>query len=236
MNYLKYFNQKEQLEFYTKAVNLGLWNAEKQAFLNYVDKSASILDIGCGTGRIAYGLYRLGYHNVSGVDFCKKEIEIARQITNKNIKYYVGDISRIKLPETYDTAIMGFNIIVMLPFYKRNRAIKNIYRHLNSNAILILSTDNRRKDSHYSELWAKTLEAWKKGNKDSRLRKFGEVIYKTDQGEMFFWHPTDEEFVEFVVNNGFIILDDYDINTKYKETDEVLQFAGDNHIWVCRKV
>lgn len=60
-------------------------------------KNDVILDAGCGDGYYLYLLTNLGDFNLTGIDYLKKNVDDAkRQIgRKKNIKYMVGDISRM---------------------------------------------------------------------------------------------------------------------------------------------
>ena len=59
------------LEHYQEATEkVGLWNSEKIVFSKtFPDKSCKLLELGCGTGRISFGLWRLGYRNLMATDF-----------------------------------------------------------------------------------------------------------------------------------------------------------------------
>jgi len=46
---------------------------------SYIDKGASILDVGCGYGRTLHELYINGYKNLYGIDFSEKMIERAKK-------------------------------------------------------------------------------------------------------------------------------------------------------------
>lgn len=59
----------------------SLWKAVYDATVSLVpsDKSVRIVDIGCGTGRLAEALKRAGYTNYVGFDFASKRVEEARK-------------------------------------------------------------------------------------------------------------------------------------------------------------
>ena len=62
-----YFPNSAVLEHYQKATEkVGLWNSEKVVFSKtFPDKSCKLLELGCGTGRISFGLWRLGIEILS---------------------------------------------------------------------------------------------------------------------------------------------------------------------------
>ena len=68
---LEYYSKSSVLEHYTEATEkVGIWNSEKIVFQKSLkDKSQRILELGCGTGRISFGLAKLGYDNLVCSDF-----------------------------------------------------------------------------------------------------------------------------------------------------------------------
>ena len=67
-------------------------------------KNKEILDVGCGTGKLAYLISKKG-GNVKGVDYSKSAIEIAkRKYQNPNLKYELIDVSK-KILGKYDVII-----------------------------------------------------------------------------------------------------------------------------------
>lgn len=48
--------------------SLGLWQSEKYAFEKYLNQEDAILDIGCGTARTTFALYKKGFQNLTGND------------------------------------------------------------------------------------------------------------------------------------------------------------------------
>ncbi len=70
------------------------------------DVSTRILDVGCGTGLVAQRLSQLGYKQISGLDFSKEMLEVAR---SKNI--YV-DLMNADLTKTLSINTSAYDLIV----------------------------------------------------------------------------------------------------------------------------
>ena len=105
-------------------------------------KSLEILDLGCGGGLTCEPLAKLGA-NVTGVDFVKKNIEVARihaDKSNLKINYINGDIDKINLKKKYDV-ILILEVLEHLDNYEK--LIIDIKKNLKPNGILILSTINQ---------------------------------------------------------------------------------------------
>jgi 2-polyprenyl-3-methyl-5-hydroxy-6-metoxy-1,4-benzoquinol methylase len=49
------------------------------------DRSAALLDAGCGSGSVVRFLTRLGYRNVIGIDISQEQIELARTLGIRNV-------------------------------------------------------------------------------------------------------------------------------------------------------
>ena len=73
------------------------------------NKSAKILDIGCGTGRHSLELARRGYHNITGLDLSESMLDMAKENAKKEnlrIEFIKKDARDFNFNESYDMAIM----------------------------------------------------------------------------------------------------------------------------------
>jgi SAM-dependent methyltransferase len=76
------FNAVEAVLHYTRAAHrLGLWESERQLVERFFpDKSAPLLEAGCGAGRATLGLWELGYRHLTAFDFAEELVEQARDL------------------------------------------------------------------------------------------------------------------------------------------------------------
>ncbi len=120
----------------------------------------NILDVGCGGGLVSESLSKLGA-NVTGVDFVKKNIEIANNHSNKKklkVKYLHADIEHLKIKSKFDVIVM-FEILEHLVDWKK--FILNIKNNLKKNGIIIISTINRNLISKMTAIYlAENLLNW----------------------------------------------------------------------------
>jgi len=54
------------------------WNYRR--FFSSLSKDAAILDIGCGLGQFLYWLNKEGFHNITGIDISKSQVELALKL------------------------------------------------------------------------------------------------------------------------------------------------------------
>ncbi|RYG75598.1 class I SAM-dependent methyltransferase [bacterium] len=96
-----------QAETYEENPFTGHTAAEVDFFLKLfpLPRGASLLDVGCGTGRHARELSRRGYR-VVGIDLSPKMIEVARRLDGEGkVEFLVGDARDSDLGRTFDAAL-----------------------------------------------------------------------------------------------------------------------------------
>ncbi len=101
-----------------------------------------ILDLGCGGGLVSESLSRLGA-NVTGIDFVKNNIEVAKLHSIKKklkINYKNANIEKLNFKKKYDIIIM-YEILEHLDDWQS--LLKKITKNLKNNGVIIISTINR---------------------------------------------------------------------------------------------
>lgn len=96
-----------QAETYEENPFTGHTAAEVEFFLRLfpLARGASVLDVGCGTGRHARELARRGY-SVVGLDLAPRMVEVARRLgQGSGAEFVVGDARSFDLGRTFDAAI-----------------------------------------------------------------------------------------------------------------------------------
>ena len=123
-------------------------------------KNLDILDLGCGGGLVSESLSRLGA-NVTGIDFVKNNIEVAKQHSNKKklkINYKYANIETLKIKKKYDLIIM-YEILEHLDNWEY--FLLNISKNLKSKGILVISTINRNILSKFATIYlAENVLRW----------------------------------------------------------------------------
>ena len=160
-----------------------LQNFEKRK-VNKLD----ILDLGCGGGLTCEPLARLNA-NVTGIDFVRENIEIAKDHANQsnlNINYILNDINSINLKKKYDLILM-LEIIEHLDEW--DIFISKIKKNLKPKGTIIFSTINRTQISKFFAIFiAENLLKW--------------VPKKTHDYKKF---VTTEELKKILIKNNFKI-------------------------------
>ena len=112
----------------------------------------SVLDAGCGTGRVAIELAARGY-DVVGVDLDEPFIETAQRKA-PDLDFRRGDLSTLDLGRTFDVAVMAGNIMIFVSPGTEPDVIERLTVHLNPGGRLISGFQLNRGLSaeHYVEL------------------------------------------------------------------------------------
>lgn len=148
----EWFENAEFWEHYSPVIfDENRW-AEAPAVACAVKKLAdlksgnSVLDAGCGPGRISVELALLGF-NVTGVDIIQSELDAAAESANdEGVKLTLlkDDLRKFSSEKKYDCAI---NLYTSLGYCKDAqddlKILKNIYNSLKSEGIFILETVSR---------------------------------------------------------------------------------------------
>ena len=104
---------------------------------------ASILDAGCGTGRVAIELARRGYQ-VAGVDRDAAMLQAAGQKA-PHLVWYEDDLAHLNLTDTvgsdrvrqFESIVMAGNVMLFLDPGTEAAVIANLSRHLAPGGLLI---------------------------------------------------------------------------------------------------
>jgi SAM-dependent methyltransferase len=106
------FNDPDLVPLYDAAFP---WSRADDFFLAAVNETsaARVLDLGCGTGRLALGLSAAG-HVVTGIDPASASIDAARRKPGADAVTWVVGTSRAAPPESFDVAVMTSHVAQFL--------------------------------------------------------------------------------------------------------------------------
>ncbi|MCE5341617.1 MAG: class I SAM-dependent methyltransferase [Planctomycetaceae bacterium] len=110
------------------------------------DKTKTILDVGCGTGRHSIELAKRGY-KVTGIDLSKAQIERARQKAkeaNVQIDFIQKDARKLQFKECFDAAILicEGSFALMETDEMNFKILQNVSKALKEDGKFILTTLN----------------------------------------------------------------------------------------------
>jgi ubiquinone/menaquinone biosynthesis C-methylase UbiE len=236
----KYFESASVLEQYAEAAkNVGLWRSEEKIFTRVFERKASILELGCGAGRIAFGLHELGYKNILATDFSKSMIQHARHLAKLleySVPFRVVDATELEFEDNvFDGAIFGFNGLMQIPKKeRREQALREIMRVIRPEGWFVFTTHDRDR-SQYQDFWLQEEQRWRAGQQPEELDDFGDRFQVTESGTHFIHIPKAQE-IEAVLNQvGFRIEATVMLSEIATETQEVTDFIDECRFWVVQK-
>ena len=100
-----------------------------------VDAPATVLDAGCGTGRVAIELARRGYDCV-GVDVDAEMLDVARQ-ANSDVRWLESDLARFDLDETFDLIVAAGNVIPLVAAGDEAAVVARLAARLGDGGLLV---------------------------------------------------------------------------------------------------
>ena len=95
----------------------------------------SVLDAGCGTGRVALELARRGVE-VVGVDVDPSMLATARRL-GPEIEFIESDLAGLRLGRNFDVALMAGNVLLFTPKGSERAVVAGCARHLGQKGALV---------------------------------------------------------------------------------------------------
>jgi SAM-dependent methyltransferase len=96
---------------------------------------ATVLDAGCGTGRVAVELARRGI-DVVGVDLDPSMLEVARA-KGPTLTWVASDLATVDLGRRFDVVVMAGNVMVFLAPGTEAAVVANLARHVELGGALV---------------------------------------------------------------------------------------------------
>jgi SAM-dependent methyltransferase len=135
------------------------------------DKESKILDLGCGTGQLAFILGKEGF-DVTGADYSPKIVDIANSIAKKsnlNVKFFVADAQKYYKKNAYDVVICS----EVLEHLKNDKqVVDNIFKSLKPNGIVILTGPHDMKQWRELDVYHQHYRRYSVNDVKKLLHKF----------------------------------------------------------------
>ena len=96
---------------------------------------ATVLDGGCGTGRVGIELARRGC-DVVGVDVDARMLATARR-NGPTIPWHLADLATVDLGRQFDAIVLAGNVMIFLAPGTEQTVVHNLARHLAPGGVLI---------------------------------------------------------------------------------------------------
>jgi len=244
------FNSINTVLHYARAAHfIGLWKSELVLIEQYLpDRSANLLEAGCGAGRVAVGLWHQGFKNITAFDFASELIEQAEILKQEQgipgITFLQADATQLansqlsalnsQLP-LFDGVLFLFNGMMQIPGRDNRRtAMLNLHQLCRIGAHFIFTTHDRD-DPKDIKVWAKEAALWAKGEQNLRVMEFGDRYFTDETGNTFMHLPDRKEILEDMAATGWTHVHDATRNDLASETPKVRNFSDNCRFWVARK-
>jgi peptidoglycan pentaglycine glycine transferase (the first glycine) len=150
---IRKYGETEELNTYSKILDLGLLVPEEKIIEEYFTKESNILNVGCGAGREGIALMKRGF-DVTGIDLQPKMVDLANENAlkhNVSPNFKQMDVTQLKLKDnSIDNATMTGSILTYIPKRcNRIAALREIVRILKPKGRVIISTPNRESNIKY---------------------------------------------------------------------------------------
>jgi SAM-dependent methyltransferase len=241
------FNAVPSVLHYTRAAHyLGLWQSERLLIRKFFpDESASLVEAGCGAGRVTLGLWKLGYSKIVAFDFAAELVDQAQSLAAEtgasSIRFRCADATSVTGPELgldagdgFGGALFMFNGLMQIPGRgNRRSALRHLHALCRPGAPLLFTAHDRSASLDEKSWWREETEKWASGRQDSRLIDFGDRHFSDESGEVFIHIPDREEIVDDLRATGWNAHFDAMRSALSDETGAVTDFSDDCRFWVA---
>lgn len=100
----------------------------------------TVLDIGCGDGRLCYELKKYNYEIV-GIDYSQRAINFARAF-NPELKFFTGGLTEIDINQKFDF-ILIIEVLEHIPANEIPEFLRNVILKLNESGKVIISVPSK---------------------------------------------------------------------------------------------
>lgn len=245
------FNDPLAVVHYARAAHfLGLWASERTLLHRFFpDKSASLLEAGCGAGRATIGLWDENYRNLTAFDFADELLAQARSLAAERgasaIRFVHADATtlstrdllgpRSRKPTAFGGALFLFNGLMQIPRrVKRRAALRQLHQVCAPGAPLLFTTHDRDASPTERALWRLETLRWERGEQDSRLREFGDRYFEEEgTGRTFMHLPDRGEILADLAATGWTHTFDAMRREVATESSAVRAFSDECRFWVA---
>jgi ubiquinone/menaquinone biosynthesis C-methylase UbiE len=233
---LNYFDSDSVVDHYAQAAaRLGLWESEEKIFTRVFQRGDSLLELGCGAGRIAFGLHELGYQNIMATDYSAEMIKRARHLCTLleyNIPLRVCDATELEFEDNvFDGAIFGFNGLMQIPqAAQREQALSETFRVIRPGGWFVFTSHDRDRSPHRG-FWMQEERRWQQAEQAAELDDFGDRTESTEDGAHYMHVPSLQEMEVVLERVGFRI----EATVMAHESPEVEDFSDDCRFWAVQK-
>ena len=261
------FNSINTVLHYARAAHfIGLWKSEWALIERFLpDRTAPLLEAGCGAGRVAVGLWHQGYRNITAFDFASELIEQAENLKQEQgitgITFLQADATQLSKsnllgysfpserstgslsPEAtsnpigylFDGVLFMFNGMMQIPGRENRRSAMGEFNRVSRPGAHFIFTTHDREDPKDLRAWAKEAELWANGGQNPRLQEFGDRYFTDETGNTFMHLPDRREILEDLAATGWTHVHDTTRNELASETPKVRNFSDNCRFWVARK-
>jgi SAM-dependent methyltransferase len=246
------FNDLLAVVHYTRAAHeLGLWVSERTLIERFFpDKTAPLLEAGCGAGRVTLGVWGLGYQRLTAFDFAEELVDQARSLaaergadTGPNaIAFHHADATALKKchvirDTSFGGALFMFNGLMQIPGREHRRAaLRELHRVCAPGSPLLFTTHDRDSTPTERALWRLETIRWTRGEQDPRLVEFGDRYFEeAGTGRTFMHLPNREEILADLAATGWGHEYDAMRATVAKESRAVRDFSDECRFWIAKK-